>query len=171
MLPNACRTTLVLLGIIATMGACGGSEKAEDPVVAAAAPAPELPPFQQEITSVRADVTLPGVWKYGYRLVDHADTTLGAFQSIEFQYVGDSARRVPPRLLLVIRVFKKATWEKVGARQPPVATKLVERGSDVYAYSIVTSNPYPANTASALRVDAMMLALIADSSPFKLTFR
>lgn len=130
-----------------------------------------LPPFQQEIVSVKAEVTLPGVWHNGYTLVDHADTTLGSFRAIEFQYVGDSARKVPSRLLLVIRVFNKATWEKVDARQPRVATKLAERGNDVYAFSIVTSNPYPANTASALRVDAMMLALIADSSPFRLTFK
>ena len=171
MLPNARRTILALFGLIVTMAACGRSEEAADPVVAAAAPAPELLPIEQEIVSVNADVTLPGVWKYGYQLVDRADTTLGAFRSIEFHYVGDSARKVPSRLLLVIRVFKQATWDKVGARQPPVATRLVERGDDVFAYSIVTSNPYPANTASALRVDAMMLALIADSSPFKLTFR
>jgi len=155
---------------IASVAGCDDAAKAPE-AAATAAPAPLLPPFQQEIASVKAEVTLPGVWQYGYRLADHADTTLGAFQPIEFQYVGDSARKVPQRLLLVIRVFKKATWDKVGARQPPVATKLAERGNDVYAYSIVTSNPYPTNTASALRVDAMMLALIADSSPFKLTFK
>ena len=170
MLANSRLALLALFAIISPLAGCGDGAKNPDPVVAAA-PAPMLPPFQQEVVSLKAEVTLPGVWKYGYKLVDHADTTLGAFQSIEFQYVGDSARKVPSRLLLVIRVFKKATWEKVGARQPPVATKLVERGNDVYAFSIVTSNPYPTNTASALRVDAMMLALIADSSPFKLTFK
>ncbi len=161
---------MVLVAIVAAVAACGDAEPTPDPVVAAA-PAPMLPPFQQEIASLKAEVTLPGVWQYGYKLVDHPDTTFGASRAIEFQYVGDSARKVPQRLLLVIRVFNKATWEKVGARQPPVATRLAERGNDVYAFSIVTSNPYPMNTASALRVDAMMLALIADSSPFKLTFK
>ena len=170
MLANLRRTLLFLLAITAPVAACGNAEKAQDSP-GAAAPAPMLPPFQQEIASLKAEVTLPGVWQYGYKLVDHPDTTFGSSQAIEFQYVGDSTRKVPQRLLLVIRAFTKATWEKVGARQPPVATKLAERGNDVYAFSIVTSNPYPMNTASALRVDAMMLALIADSSPFKLTFK
>ena len=161
---------LSLFALLVLVAACDGAEKASD-IAVATAPAPMLPPFQQDIISAKAEITFPGVWKDGYQMLDRADTTLGSFQAIEFRYVGDSARKVPPRLLLAIRVFKKATWEKVGARQPPVATKLAERGDEVYAYSIVTSNPYPANTASALRVDAMMLALIADGGPFKLSFK
>ena len=170
MLATPRHALLVLFAIISAMAGCADAEKTPDPVVAAA-PAPMLPPFQQEIASLKAELTLPGVWKYGYKLVDHADTTLGSFQAIEFRYAGDSALREPSHLLLVIRVFKKATWKKVGVRQPPVATKLSERGNDVYAYSIVTSNPYPLNTASALRVDAMMIALTAEKSPFKLMFK
>ncbi len=161
---------LALFAFIVSVAACDGAQKASD-IAAAPAPAPVLPPFQQEIVSAKAEVTFPGVWKDGYQMLERADTTLGSSRAIEFRYVGDSARKVPPRLLLVIRVFDRATWLKVGARQPPVATKLAERGNDVYAYSIVTSNPYPANTASALRVDAMMLALIADGGPFKLSFK
>ncbi len=161
---------LALFAFIVSLAACDGAQKASD-IAVAAAPVPVLLPFQQEIVSAKAEVTFPGVWKDGYQMLERADTTLGSSRAIEFRYVGDSARKVPPRLLLVIRVFDKATWAKIGARQPPVATKLAERGNDVYAYSIVTSNPYPANTASALRVDAMMLALIAEGGPFGLSFR
>lgn len=168
MLTKSRRTILALLTIIASMTACGDAAKEPDAAVAAA---PELPSFQQEIVSVKAEVTLPGVWKYGYLVVEHADTTLGSYQAIEFRYVGDSAKKVPSRRLLVIRAFKKAAWEKIATRQPPVALKLAERGSDVYAYSFVTSNPYPANSASALRVDAMMIALTTDGGPFKFSFK
>lgn len=164
------RAILTLLAVLAPMAACGDSEPPPDPVIAEAS-APVLPSFQQEVVSANAEVTLPGVWQYGYRLVEHADTTLGSFRAIEFHYAGDSARKIPQRLLLVIRAYEKATWAKVGARQPPVAIKLAERGNEVYAYSIVTSNPYPVNTAAALRVDAMMLALMADGGPFRMTFK
>jgi hypothetical protein len=167
---NPRRTMLALVAFIVSMAACEGAEKASD-IAVAPAPAPVLPPFRQEIVSAKAEVTFPGVWKDGYQMLERADTTLGSSRAIEFRYVGDSARKVPSRRLLVIRAFKKAAWEKIATRQPPLATKLAEHGNDVYAYSIVTSNPYPANTASALRVDAMMLALIADGGPFKLSFK
>jgi hypothetical protein len=72
---------------------------------------------------------------------------------------------------MVIRVFPKAVWDKVATRQPAVATKLGEHGTDVFAYSIIGSNPYPANTPAALRVDQMMLALIAEGAPFKIDFK
>jgi hypothetical protein len=169
------RTLLVLCAIIAPMAGCADAAKSPDTAdttaAAAPAPAPVLAPFQQAVASGKAEVTLPGAWHNGYLLLERADTTLGSFQAIEFRYANDSARKEPSHLLLVIRVFKKAAWTKVGAQQPAVATKLAERGNDVYAYSIVTSNPYPLNSAAALRVDAMMLALVADSSPFKLTFK
>jgi hypothetical protein len=161
---------LLLLAVVVPMAACDQAAKAPEAEVAAA-PAKVLPPFQQEVGSAKAEVTLPGEWKYGYRLVDKADTTHGAYRAFEFHYVADTAAKVPPRLLLVIRVFKKATWEKIRVSQGTVAKKLAEHGDDVYAFSIVTSNPYPLNTLSALRVDAMMLALMAETSPFKMTFK
>ncbi len=79
---------------------CAPSEKKADVHVAAPPPV-VLPPFEQEIPSFKATLTLPGAWKYGYRLIERADTTFGAFDAVEFHYTADSARGVPPRLLLV----------------------------------------------------------------------
>ena len=166
---NSRAVFLALLAVIVPMTGCDSAAK-EQSTSEVAAPAPVLQPFKQEIASANAEVTLPGEWKYGYRLVDKADTTYGAFRAIEFHYLPDSTSKVPPRMLLVIRAFKKAHWEKISSSQEKVATRLAANGDDVYAFSIVTTNPYPMNTAASLRVDAMMLALIAEGSPFKMTF-
>lgn len=172
MLATSRRAAYVLLASTVLVAACGDSGKAPSREGAAtAAPAQVLPPFQQEIASQKAEVTLPGAWKYGYRLIDRPDTANGATRAIEFHYGGDSASKVPPRMLLVIRVYSKTAWEKISATQGTVSTKLAEHDGNVYAYSIVTSNPYPVSTAAALRVDAMMLALIASDSPFKMSFK
>ena len=170
MLATRRRTLLLLLAAIAPMAGCDTADKAPSAEVAAV-PAPVLPPIQQEIASAKAEVTLPGVWQYGYRLVDRADTTNGAYRAYEFFYAEAGNTKVPPRLLLVIRVFTKAGWDKISATQEGVATKLAVHGTDVLAFSIVTTNPYPLNSPAALRVDQMMLALMAEGSPFKITFK
>lgn len=170
MLTNSRFAILFLLAVITPMAGCDTAEKAPSTDVVAASP-PSIQPFQQEITSAKAEVTLPGVWKYGYRLVDKADTTNGAYRAIEFHYTESSNSKVPPRLLLVIRAFKKPVWEKIRATQETKSRELVAHGDDVYAFSIVSSNPYPLNSPSSLRVDQMMLALTAEGSPFKMTFK
>ncbi|MHB1096031.1 MAG: hypothetical protein ACYC3F_07640 [Gemmatimonadaceae bacterium] len=162
----------VVLSLVALipMAGCGTPEsKAE--VGVTAAPAAVLPPFQQELASMKAEVTLPGAWKYGYRLIDRADTTFGGHQAVEFHYTADSASGVPPRLLMVIRAFKKPMWEKVRDSQGNIAKVLAEHDGQVYTYSIVTKSPYPVGTASTLRVDQMMMGLIAETSPFRMTFK
>jgi hypothetical protein len=172
MLTNSRLAILVLFAVITPMAGCDSAEKAPDTDVAAApVPAPPLTPFQQEIVSAKAEVTLPGAWKSNYRLVDKADTTNGAFRAFEFHYAADSASKVPSRLLLVIRAFKKARWAKISASQEAVAIKLADHGDVVYAFSIVTSNPYPASTPASLRVEQMMIELTANGSPFKMTFK
>jgi len=160
----------LLLAVVVSTAGCN-STKAPDMAVAAAPAAPTLPPFQQEIASVKAELTLPGVWKFGYRMVDHADTAYGAYRAIEFHYTADSAQGVPPRLLMVVRVFHKAAWEKTQATHKDMHRLLAEHGNDVYGYSIVGQSPYPNNSPSTLRVDQMMLALMADGSPFKISFK
>ncbi len=149
---------------------CAPSEKKADVHVAAPPPV-VLPPFEQEIPSFKATLTLPGAWKYGYRLIERADTTFGAFDAVEFHYTADSARGVPPRLLMVLRAFKKPAYEKVRATQKGVANVLAEHNGIVYTYSIVTASPYGPNAASTLRVDQMMLPIVSDSNPLKLTFK
>lgn len=170
MLATPRRALLLLLAIIPPMAGCDTAGKAPSADVAAA-PAPVLSPVQQEIASAKAEVTLPGVWQYAYRLVDKADTTNGAYRAFEFHYAEAGNAKVPPRLLLVIRVFTKARWEKISASQETVATKLAEHDNDVYAFSIVTTNPYPLNSPASLRVDQMMIALTAEGSPFRITFK
>jgi hypothetical protein len=165
------RTILLLLAAVLPVLACGPAEQKAAAVGVAAVPAAELPPFQQEIASIKAEVTLPGVWRHGYRMIDRADTTYGGHRAVEFHYTADSAAGVPPRLLLVIRVYTKAAWYKVRDSQDKIAKVLTEHGGDIYTYSIVTESPYPVGTPSTIRVDQMMMALIAETSPFKLAFK
>ncbi len=164
------RTALLLAGLLVFTAGCDRPNQGREPG-AVASVAANLPPFPQEIASVKAELTLPGVWKYAYRMVDRPDTMYGAHRAIEFLYTADSAAKVPPRLLLVIRAFKKPVWEKVKESQKEMSRFLAEHDGDVYAFSIVTSNPYSTNTPSALRVDAMMLALTTETSPFRMTFK
>ncbi len=120
---------------------------------------------------MRAELTFPGAWKFGYRMIDRPDTTFGGHRAIEFHYTADTASGVPPRLLLVIRAFKKPAWEKVRGSQGKIAKVLAEHDGEVYTYSIVTKSPYPVGTASTLRVDQMMMDLMAETSPFRMTFK
>jgi len=164
------RFVVLAFAALVPLAGCGTPEqKAEVGVVAA--PVTELPPFQQELASMKAEVTLPGAWKYGYRIIDRPDTTFGGHQAIEFHYTADTASGVPPRLLLVIRAFKKPAWEKVRDSQGKIAKVLAERDGEVYTWSIVSKSPYPVGTASTLRVDQMMMGLVAETSPFRMTFR
>jgi hypothetical protein len=130
-----------------------------------------LPSIEVEVASIKGTVTLPGAWKDAYVLSEKADTTLGATRVVEFRYPGDSAAKVPPRLLLAIRAFKTDAWAKLTPKQQAMVTKLAERDGTVYVYSIVTANPYPMTTAAGLRVEAMMLALVAGDSPFRLALK
>jgi hypothetical protein len=164
------RLVTLSLAVIVPMAGCGTPEQKAE-VGVTAAPAVVLPPFQQDLTSVRAELTLPGVWKYGYRMIDRPDTTFGGHRAIEFHYTADTASGVPPRLLLVVRAFKKPAWEKAKDSQGKIAKVLAEHDGEVYTYSIVMKSPYPVGTASTLRVDQMMLALIAETSPFHMTFK
>jgi hypothetical protein len=162
----------VLLSVLATtfIFGCKAPEKAADVRVASAPPI-VLPSFEQEIPSFKATLTLPGAWKGGYRLVERADTMFGAFRAAEFHYTADSARGVPSRLLMVIRAFKKPAFEKVRAKQDNVSKVLAEHDGVVYTYSIVASSPYGPNSAATLRVDAMMVPLVSEANPLKLTFK
>jgi hypothetical protein len=163
------RLAVLFLAVLLPITACGTPEQTAE-VGVTAAPVAVLPPFQQALTSVSAELTFPGVWKYGYRMIDRPDTTFGGHRAIEFHYTADTASGVPPRLLLVIRAFKKPAWEKVRDSQGKIAKVLAERDGEVYTWSIVTKSPYPVGTASTLRVDQMMMGLVAETSPFRMTF-
>jgi hypothetical protein len=165
------RAAFVVIVALASSAACKDAPKdPKDSEVEVRAEAKVLPPFQQEIASQKAELTLPGSWKYGYKMVDKADATAGAFHAVEF-YFSDSVSKAPPRMLLVIRAYKQAAWDKISKGQTTVSTKFAEHDGTVYAFSIVTSNPYPLNTPAALRVDAMMMDLTGPASPFKIEFK
>lgn len=149
---------------------CRSTEKAADVAVASAPPV-VLPPFEQEIPSFKATLTLPGAWKFGYQIVERADTMFGAFRSAAFLYTADASRGVPPRVLMVLRAFKKPAFEKVRDAQKNVSRVLAEHDGVVYTYSIVAASPYGANSAATLRVDQMMMPLVSEANPLKLTFK
>lgn len=161
---------VVSLALLMPMAACGTPEQKAE-VGVTAEPRTVLPPFQQDLVSVKAELTFPGTWTYGYRMIDRPDTLFGGHRAIEFHYTADTASGVPPRLLLVVRAFKKPAWEKVRGSQDNISRVLAERDGEVYTWSIVTKSPYPVGTASTLRVDQMMLDLVAETSPFRMTFK
>ncbi|MBM3906812.1 MAG: hypothetical protein FJ363_01915 [Gemmatimonadetes bacterium] len=156
---------------ISMLVGCNPAEQKTADLGVAAAPAADLPPFQQELPSLKAEATLPGVWKSAYGVIPRPDTVLGSHHAVEFHYTADSAIGVPPRLLMVIRVFKKATWNTLTSVQKEQVRFITEHSGEVFAFSVVTSSPYPVNSASTLRVDQMMLQLLAETSPFRLTFK
>ena len=165
------RAAFVVIAALASAVACKDAPKdSTDSEIEVRAVARVLPPLQQEIASQKAELTLPGSWRYGYKMTDKPDTTTGAFHAVEF-YFSDSVSKAPPRMLLVIRVYKKATWDRISSKQGAVSRKLAEHDGNVYAFSIVTSNPYSLNTPAALRVDAMMMDLTGPASPFKIEFK
>ena len=170
MLTTPHRALLLLLTAVVPLGACV-KKAAQELGTGTAAPAPVLPPFEQEIASFKATLTLPGAWKYGYRMVERADTLYGAFRAVEFHYTADTAAGVPSRLLMVIRAFRKPAWEKLRASKKDVARLLAEHEGVVYAFSVIPSSPYPAGSASTLRVDQMMPPIVAEPTALRLTFK
>lgn len=163
-------STQLVLAVFAAMAACDRSEQVAK-AAPAVTPAPVLAPFDQEIPSFKATLTLPGAWKLGYQIVERADTMFGAFRSAAFLYTADASRGVPPRVLMVLRAFKKPAFEKVRDAQKNISRVLAEHDGVVYTYSIVTASPYGANSAATLRVDQMMMPLVSEANPLKLTFK
>jgi hypothetical protein len=125
-----------------------------------------------ESTEGKFAIDFPAVWKDHYVAVPHADTTAGAHYIVDFGFKPDPAWKVPPRTLLVIRVFTPAAWAKVAdVKGQQVGVRLKERGNDVYVLSLAGSNPYKTGTPASLLYDQMMLAVIHDSAPLRLTPR
>lgn len=117
-------------------------------------------------------IDFPPVWQGNYVAIPHADTTQGSHFLLEFRLKPDPAWKVQPKTLLVIRVFTPKAWAKLAAQPgPPIGVKLQERGDDVYVLSLAGSNPYDAGTDAAKLFDKMMLAVIQDPTPLRLTPR
>ncbi len=115
-------------------------------------------------------VDFPPVWKGNYTGVPHADTTYGSRFIVDFRFKPDPAWKVEPRTLLAVRIFTAAAWAKVAAnKSQSVGMKLKERGDDVFVLSLATANPYKPGTPAATLFDQMMLAVINDPVPLRIT--
>jgi hypothetical protein len=149
--PRVLVTALVVL-----VAAC--SDKTAAPA-AADASTPTGPPESYESVRGNFVLTLPAAFRGNYRVKESADTILGARFAAEIVYPADSAGKIPSRTILVVRVFTKASWEKLsGTKGFAGALKRAERGDDVFTLSMITSNPYKFESAPARMVDRMMLA-------------
>jgi hypothetical protein len=117
-------------------------------------------------------VDFPPAWKGNYTGVAHADTTYGSRFIVDFRFKPDPSWKVDPRTLLAIRIFTPDAWAKAFARPgPAIGVKLKERGNDVFVLSLAGSNPYKTGTPAATLFDQMMLAVINDAVPLRLTPR
>ena len=153
--------TLRLLPLLTLVGAlaCGGDAAPPPDKAAAAAVAREA----FESTAGGFSLDLPGVWHDGYKTIEHADTSDGARFVTEFMFKPDAAWKVEPRRLLAVRIFTQAAWAKILARPgQPIATKVGEKGDDVFAYSVPGGNPYKPGTPAAARFDELVLAVVPE---------
>ena len=117
-------------------------------------------------------VDFPPAWKSNYTGVAHADTTYGSRFMVDFRFKPDPLWKVDPRTLLAIRIFTPDAWAKAFARPgPAIGVKLKERGDDVFVLSLAGSNPYKTGTPAATLFDQMMLAVINDAVPLRMTPR
>ena len=117
-------------------------------------------------------IDFPPAWKGNYVAAGHNDTTYGSRAIVEFRFKPDPAWKVEPQTLLAIRIFTPAGWAKAAALPgPAIGVKLKERGNDVFVLSLAGGNPYKAGSQPAMLFDQMMLAVINDAVPLRLTPR
>ena len=153
---------LLAAALVVLLSACGdraaAPPKAESPGPGGPGGAAG-PPETYESRRGNFGLTLPSAFHGNYRVKESVDTVLGAKFAAEIVYPADSAGKIPSRTLLVVRVFTKASWEKLSAgKNFSGAIKRAERGDDVFTLSLITSNPYKFESAPARMVDRMMLA-------------
>ncbi len=162
---NLVRAAL-LFTVAAMFIACAGADKAAKP---------SLPANGTHFDSPwgKFSVDFPATWQGSYSAVEHADTTNGARFAVEFIFPAQpGTRKAEPHRLMVVRVFQKSAWDALSARPgPPVAAKISAHGDDVFALSLPPSNPYKPGTPEAARFDELVLAVVRDSVPLRLTAR
>lgn len=165
---------LCALALLTTAAACGerpvpkkdGVTSAD--VIAGAAQSLD----RYESAEGKFAVDFPPVWKGHYTGEAHADTAYGSRGIVDFKFKPDSGWKVEPHTLMVIRIFTPDAWAKVEARPgPAIGVKLKERGNDVYVLSLASSNPYKKGTPAAELFDQMMLSVMNDQVPLRLTPR
>lgn len=160
---------VIIAAVLMLAGAC--SDKAAAPA-AVEPPAPSGPPESYESVRGKFVLTLPAAFRGNFRVKESVDTILGARFAAEVVYPADSAGKIPSRTLLVVRVFTKASWEQLSGKKGFAgAIKAAERGDDVFALSMITSNPYKYDSAPARMVDRMMLAATTGGLHIEITPR
>jgi hypothetical protein len=160
------------LGVVAA--ACGDRPADKKPDVTSADVIAGTAQSYDEFVSPEGKfaVSFPAVWKGNYTAVPHADTAYGSHFILEFRFKPDPAAKLPPQTLLAIRVFTPAAWAKASARPgQSIGVKVQARDNDVYVLSLAGSNPYPTGSPSATLFDKMMLAVMQDSAPLRVTPR
>ena len=153
----ACLLTVVV-------GACGDKAAPQADITPAVVAATTASAFEHfESTRGKFAAELPIVWKGGYRVIEHPDSLAGARFAVEFVFKPEPSSKVDPQTLAVIRIFPRATWEKIVA-QPgaPIAAKLLDNADDVFAISLPRGNPYKPGTAEAAKFDVLVLAIVAN---------
>jgi hypothetical protein len=166
--------TPILLALTLALTACGERPVTKKNDVTAAdviaGAAVSLDHF--ESAEGRFGVDFPPQWKGNYIGVAHPDTTYGSRFIVDFRFKPDPALKAEPHTLLAIRIFTPEAWARVSVRPgPPIGVKLKERGSDVFVLSLASANPYKPNTPAAALFDQMMLAVINDAVPLRVTPR
>jgi hypothetical protein len=164
--------TLIALAIAALACACGdrpGAKKSD--VTAADVIAGSARSFDHyESSEGKFAIDFPPEWLGNYIASAHADTTAGSHFLVDFRFKPDPGWKVEPRTLLVIRTFTPKAWAKVAANaNQTVGVKLKERGNDVFVLSLAAANPYAAGSPAAAMFDKMMLSVVNDPVPLRLT--
>jgi hypothetical protein len=164
----------LLLAFALALTACGERPvtKKSDVTVADVIAGSAVSLDHYESAEGRFGVDFPPQWKGNYIGVAHADTTYGSRYIVDFRFKPDPALKADPRTLLAIRIFTPDAWAKAAARPgAPIGVKLKERGNDVFVLSLATENPYKPNTPQATLFDQMMLAVMNDPVPLRVTPR
>ena len=168
------RSLLCALALALAVSACGDRPGARKPdVTPADVVAGSAQTFDHFVSPEgKFAVDFPPVWAGNYTGAPRADTTYGSHFILEFRFKPDPAWKLKPATLLAIRVFTPAAWAKAAARPgSAIGVKIQERGNDVYVLSLAGSNPYPTGSPAAALFDKMMLAVMQDPVPLRVTPR
>jgi hypothetical protein len=165
---------LCALALVLAASACGDRPGARKPDVTpadvVAGTAQALDHFVSPEGKFAVD--FPPAWAGHYTATPHADTTYGSHFILDFRLKPDPTWKVEPHTLLAIRIFTPAAWAKASARPgAAIGAKIQERGDDVYVLSLAGSNPYKTGSAAAALFDKMMLAVLQDPVPLRVTPR
>ena len=168
------RSLMCALALSLATAACGDRPGAKTPdVTPADVVAGAAQTFDHYVsTEGKFAVDFPPVWAGHYAGAEHANSEFGAHFIVDFRFKPDSAWKVEPKTLLTIRVFTPAAWARASSRPgSPIGVKIQQQGNNVYVLSLAGSNPYKTGSEAAALFDKMMLAVVNDPVPLRVTPR